>query len=107
MNKYARDMIGLAEAEGLVFKEMGQNSKHDYLVFENNAGAHMQMTIGTGGRGGDTAGYVYKNARARFRRFARGQYHDIILLKKPREVTTHESTAQVHRAQTGRSTAHP
>lgn len=79
MIKAIREMIELAQTEGLKLVEVEAGSRHMFLTFKNSQGAVMRKPVSKG------LGLNWQdalNAKAQFKRFARGQYHGLIV-KEP------------------------
>lgn len=74
MIKAIRETIELAQTEGLKLVEVEVASRHTFLLFKNSHGAVMRkpMSRGMGNNWQDVL-----NAKAQFKRFARGQYHGL------------------------------
>lgn len=79
MIKTARRMIEAAEAEGLKLLEIEAGARHFLLLLENEHGAVMRQPISKGSRESQRD---EMNARAQFRRFARGNYHGLMVKER-------------------------
>lgn len=74
MIKAIREMIDLAESESLKLVEVEVASRHTFLIFKNDQGAVMRKPVS---RGMGNNWQDILNAKAQFRRFARGRYHGL------------------------------
>jgi hypothetical protein len=75
MNKVTRELVSLAEAEGLKFCGIDGRSKHEFLVFENSKGLQYHMPVHRSCIAGNAR---YKDANKNtLRKFARGNTHGL------------------------------
>lgn len=79
MIKPVRRMIEIAETEGLKLDEIEMGARHILLLFRNDRGDVMQKPVSKGQR---EDWQDEHNARAQFKRFARGQHHGLIIVEK-------------------------
>jgi hypothetical protein len=79
MNKGTREIVQAAEVEGLKLVEIELGSRHVLLLFKNGQGNMMRYPVSKSG----VLNYRdEQNARAQFRRFARGQHHGLNVKEK-------------------------
>ena len=74
MDKLQKTAIKLAEEEGLKVLGMTYGGKHRYLVVSNSLGWTMSETLHTGNNIGASS---LRNLKADFKRFARGDTHNL------------------------------
>ena len=79
MHKAARQLIQAAEVEGLKLVEIELGSRHNLLMFKNEQGDVMRHPISKS----NVLNYRdEQNAKAQFRRFARGQHHGLMVKER-------------------------
>lgn len=79
MTRNHREILCLAEAEGLEYLGATHGGKHTHLRFRNAAGAVLRMFINEGSALIQRNPRSKLNVRADFRRFARGEYHHLVV----------------------------
>lgn len=74
MDRLQRNIIKLAEAEGLKVLGITKGSKHRFVIVSNSLGWKLSQSIHSGNKYNDTG---LNNLKADFKRFARGMAHNL------------------------------
>lgn len=79
MDRLVRDLVKVAEEEGLKVLGVTRGGKHRFVVVVNDLGWKMSRTISSGSK---ISAINMKNARSDFKRFAHGQDYGLRHVEK-------------------------